>query len=882
MRPPDGRHVLPFISPVMPWVLLAVLTVLTPTAQAEEHPIYTSVDADKAADYEASVERVMAMSEEEMLSYLPDKSYIRFCECPNCYGGSQGSNIFTWSVERPEELTCRHCGEAILLPDERYPEAHVLAGENSLGEQVEYPYYLNEEKDVRHFLGAHLLMYKRNWLTQQCVALGVAFRATDGPDYARRVVLILDTAARVYPHYAALHNRNPTRVRFCESQEPPYAWDAGRWGNFHNEIPKSLLRAYDLVYDSAQFDELSRERGYDIRARLEEDLFRETYRAAELSAYHVGNVVGYDVTGAAMLGRVLGDPGIVHRAVGWIMQNLDEGFFFDGTWHESPSYHYMTLGGLRRAFSVVDGYSDPPDYVDEIDGRRFDDLDPDADLPFWAKVHDAYKLVAFPDGCSTPVHDTWAHERRAEPRETTVSTMLPGYGHASLGRGSGPDQMQAQLHFSGSYGHQHQDSLNLTLWAKQHEMLSDIGYTWTGMRWWTVSTISHNLVAVDRQEQGGRPSDGDLLCFFDGTRAYANVDNLDMYRRMLVLIPVSEQDAYVVDISRTRGGAMHDWLLHGSADDEMTARCPLEMRNAGAEFTGDGSPRAYSIWRDVRHATADDDFDVTFAYDDAPHRGMRVHLLGSVPTELYLGETPSIRRAGVGTKGDNRNVLDFWMPQLAARRVGEAPLHTVFTAVEEPFDGEPFLTRVRRLDVSPPDDDCVAVEVTRGDVTDTIISTVDEEPFVERVAGGVTIEGRLGVVRRSDGAVTRMWLFEGRALSADGQRIASDASVYTGAIEGATRKVDGARHDAFLTDVGLPLGDELHGTWIVVTHGNAHRHGYEIDRIERANGKTTIILTREHGLRIDDNATHEVYFPRRTMEGQNTFRIPMRVSLMAQ
>lgn len=584
---------------------------------------------------------------------------------------------------------------------------------------------------------------------------------------------------------------------------------------------------------------------------------------------------------------------MVHQAFGWIMQNLDEGFFFDGTWHESPSYHYMTLGGLRSAFSVVDGYSDPPGYVDEIDGRRFDGLDPDADLPFWAKVQDAYKPVAFPNGCSTPVHDTWAGERRAEPRETTVSTILPGYGHASLGRGGGLDQMQAQLHFSGGYGHQHQDSLNLTLWAKQHEMVSDIGYTWTDMRWWAACTISHNLVAVDRQEQGGRPSDGDLLWFCpsesgisvveaDGARAYANVNDLDMYRRMLVLVPVSKQDAYVVDITRTRGGSMHDWLLHGSADDDMTAHCALAMSDAEAEFAGDEAPRTHSIWRNVRQATTDDDFDVTFTYDDAPQRGMRVHLLGSAPTELYLGETPSIRRAGAGTKGDNRKVLDFWMPQLAARRAGEAPLHTVFAAVEEPFDGEPFLTRVRRLEVSPPDGNSVAMEVTCGGVTDTIISTVDEEPFVARAAGGVTIEGRLGVVRRGNGGVTGMWLFEGRALSADGQRIASDTSAYTGAIEGATRKADGAQHDAFVTDVALPVGDELHGTWITVTHGSGYRHGYEIDRVEKADGETTIILTHDHGLRIGDNATQEVYFPRRTMGGRNTFRIPLAVSLIAE
>ena len=893
MRPSDGFLVFPFVSPAMTCVLATVLAALALAAHGEEHPIYTTVDPAKAADYEAAVERVMAMSEEEMLGFLPEKNRIPYCECPRCYGGSQGGGIFTWTIERPDELACRYCELVIGLPDERYPETHVLAGENALGERIEFPYYLNEEKNARHFLSGHLLMYQRGWLTGQCIALGKAYQATGKQEYARRVVLVLDKAARLYPHYPALHSEHPRTVRFCESQVPPYTWDAGRWSSFHNEIPKSLLRAYDLVYDSPQFDEMSQELGYDVRARLETDMLRLTYKAVELSAYHVSNVVGYQVAGAAMLGRVIGDPAMVHRAFGWIMQNLDEGFFFDGTWHEAPSYHYMTLGGLRGAFAVVEGYSDPPGYVDEMDGTRFDNLDPEADLPFWAKVQDAYKLVAFPNGCSTPVHDTWANEKRLEPRETTVSTMLPGYGHASLGRGSGPDQMQAQLHFSGSYGHSHSDTLALTLWAREREMLSDIGYTWTDMRWWTVSTISHNLVAVDRQEQGGRPSDGDLLSFFasadgisvveaDGARAYANVDDLDTYRRMLALVPVSEQDAYVVDISRTRGGSMHDWMLHGSANDDMTARCDLDMSDAGAEFAGDESPRAYGVWRNVRRAAADDDFDVTFAYDDTPSRGVRVHLLGGAPTQLYLGETPSIRRAGVATKGDNRKVLDFWMPQLAARRLGEAPLHTVFAAVEEPFDGEPFITRVRRLEVSAPGDDCVALEVTCGDITDTLISTVDDEPFVERAAGGVVLEGRLGVVRRVNGNVTGMWLFEGRALSTDGQNLNADVSAHTGAIDGATRRADGAEHDAFLTDADLPLGDELRGTWIIVTHGNGFRHGYEIDRVERANGKTSIILTDEHGLRIEGGSTQEVYFPRRTIEGQNAFRIPVCVAQMAE
>lgn len=866
----------------------------THLASAQEHPIYTTVDPAKADEYEAAVARVMAMSEEEMLGYLPELPYVRMCECPNCYGGSQGNNIFTWTIDRPNELTCRHCNVVIALPDPRYPETERLVGQNALGEEVAFPYYLNPERDARHFLTAHLWMYRRNWLAAQAVALGTAWRATGKPEYARRVALVLDRAATLYPHYPAIHNRNVRNVRFCASQEPPYPWDAGRWGNFHNEIPKQMLRAYDLIYDSDRLDALSQERGYDVRAHVEDSFFRPTYHAIEVSPYHVSNVVGYDIAGAAMMGRVIRDPAMVHRAFGWMMQNLEEGFFRDGTWHESPSYHAMTLGGLRGAFSTVQGYSDPPGYVDEIDGTRFDDLDPLEIAPFWAKVQGAFEVVGHPDGTSAVMHDTWAHQRRARPREATVSTILPGFGHASLGRGSGPDQMQAQLHFSGSYGHHHRDTLGLTLWAKEREMLSDIGYTWTDIRWWTVSTISHNLVAIDRAEQEGRPSDGDLLCWFpggdgeisvveaDGRRAYANIEGLDMYRRLLMLVPISESDAYVVDISRTRGGSMHDWLLHGSADEDMTAACSLELAPAGVEFASDDPQRSYELWRNVRHARADGGCAVTFAYADQPEHGLRAHIVGTAPTDLYLGETPSVRRAGVGTGGDNRRTLDYWMPQIAARRTGAAPLHSLFAAIEEPFLGEPFIDEVRRLELTPPDENCVAIEVTCGAVTDTIISTLDEEPFPERTAGEVALRGRAAVVRRVDGLLAGMWLLEGTGLTADGESISTDRSRFSGTIDGAMRVADGAEHDALLTDAELPAGEELRGSWLIVTHANGFRQGYEIERVALLDGRTTIILTDDHGLQIDGRTTREVYFPRRTIEGANTFEIPLCASVVRE
>ena len=76
-----------------------------------------------------------------------------------------------------------------------------------------------------------------------------------------------------------------------------------------------------------------------------------------------------------------------------------------------------------------------------------------------------------------------------------------------------------------------------------------------------------------------------------------------------------------------------------------------------------------------------------------------------------------------------------------------------------------------------------------------------------------------------------------------------------------------------LTDAPLPPGEELHGAWMIVTHGNGYRHGYGIDRVERKDGKTWIHLLDDHGLRIEGDLTREAYFPRREIQGKNTFVI---------
>ncbi len=896
-------------QPCLEMVLTALLVVVLATGVAWcggqaldlEHPVMDhGLDPAKLATYEEGIKPAMAMSEAELLAFVPEWTYVQYCECPNCYGGVEGNGIFTWTIDRPGEMTCRFCGT--VYPNERFPETEILTGQNALGETITLPYHKGSQADAPHFLSLHLQLLRRRWLEWQCDTLARAYALTGNEEYARRVALVLDCCATRYPHYPVMQNL-PRRIAFRD-QKAPWPWDSGRWNFFHNNIPISLLPAYDLTYASPEYDKLSAERGYDVREHIEKDFLKVTCEEIMLRDDHVNNCVGYDVRSAAVLGRIINEPRYVHWAYYWMQRNLTEGFMRDGFWKEgTPAYHAMTVGGLTYAFEAVRGYSDPVGYTDPQDGERYDNLDPDRDFPFWARCKNAPAVLAHPNGMDACIHDTHPYAYRWPKREATVSTICPAMGHASLGRGRGLHQMQAQLHFSGGYGHQHYDNCNLTLWAKGKEMLPDIGYTWTQMRCWTTSAIGHNLVVVDRLDQRSSPSDGNLLAYHpgdlqdpesldiavveaDGKLGYRNIPDLDLYQRMLVTVPVSARDAYLVDIFRVRGGKLHDWALHGDADEDTTAVCDLPFGDPvptmllpdeeWVEPTQEAHQYPpYGMLRDMRPASVESGFALDFVYsgDGAPR--YRLHMLPGGPAELWLGRAPSVRRMGQGSSGDMRKAYDFWMPMMLVRRTGEAPLTSVFVAVHEPHVGTPFVQGAQPLAMEPGDALATAVEVRHGDTVDTIISTADEAPYpVRATASGLALRGKLGIVRQVAGQVTAAWLLDGASLTGPGFGLVAETAGFDGELTGSTRQADGQPRDALLTDTPLPSGDALRGQWLLLTLPNGMTQGHEISEVvAQADGQTAIVTAQDHGLRVTAGGVEETYFPLRKLEGRCRFHI---------
>ena len=193
--------------------------------------------------------------------------------------------------------------------------------------------------------------------------------------------------------------------------------------------------------------------------------------------------------------------------------------------------------------------------------------------------------------------------------------------------------------------------------------------------------------------------DGHPWVQFVSVRAPQAYPQIREYRRSLALVKVS---AYLVDLFEVKGGAQHDWLLHGDADRDSALASELEMEDlegalfasgetfrmwdSEAGFKGgpgvrhpDNIKHALGMVRQVRNTQTDDAWTATFRPSPDDGTALRLWMMGEQGTEVFFGEMPSVRRAG----DRNAELLDYWMPLVMARHKGE-DLESNFLAVHEP------------------------------------------------------------------------------------------------------------------------------------------------------------------------------------------------------
>ncbi len=863
------------------------------------HPVYP-VDSspERVSQLQDDVAAVMDMPEQEMVGLVPDRTGFEFMDCPNCEEGTQERQL-AWSIGDPHRVTCRYCG--VVYPNETYPEGQEMRITNPAGRDVVYPYWQNEA-------GYKLLFSARAWraarvyFTSRAQNLAELYQATQDRAYARRSAMILDAFARHYPGF--LVSRDWPHEPKGFALEPPPPNGGGKWGRWASaEVPSDVVHAYDWISESGELERLSGEVGVDVGARIENDFFRGCIRQNDLTGPTYANSSPAIYEGYAVMGRVMGDPALVHEAVRRSKGLFERRSFVDGFWCEgSVGYHqYAYSYGMGRVFRALKGHSDPAGYVDGEDGERFDDLDLERDIPIIGRASRIPDICRYPDGRTMPVHDNKAEYRNLEVPERSVPTLLNGMGHAWLGRGEGDDQQQAHLHFSGGYGHDHGDNLNLALFAKGHELISDLGYTHTRYRTWNSCTLSHNTVLIDEQRQYTRdetpkwgnlqpfekpPSDGRLLIYEAGQETVRWVEAsaewayrglAEVYRRAVIQISVGEGDAYLVDVFRVRGGAQHDWVLHGSADHDSTveANVPLsayadhllpgvKIRYPDGEADrgeAEGRNPSYAFFENVSRGEAGGELTLTFEVSGSPI-GVRTHLPGQSGAEVYVGDAMSFRRAE-----ENDALLDkFRMPIALLRREGKTPLESRIAAVHEPYEGQPFLDEVR-LDDAGGDGEAAVLTVSHHGVTDHI--THCPTPGAVN-SGALHFNGTLGLVRERDGRPEVMGMWGGSELSWGEWRLTCPG-VYEVEVTGTLSA--GTGDDALIVSGDLPEGTVLRGGTALVIFGDGSTRGYPIGSVEAADGRVHVHIEGEAGFAVEGAGARHLYFPHREMAGPVTCRI---------
>ena len=602
-----------------------------------------------------------------------------------------------------------------------------------------------------------------------------------------------------YDDYSTLHNG---------------FWGAGRLachGKGSDSGPLAAMTiAFDLVRD-AQYPDGRPIVDDDVERRIVDDLILAG--CADMEHWNSLSNKGTAVfVLCAAVGSLLEQPDRVRYALDGFERMLRDRYHFDGFYSESPAYAEHNLSNTRDLPDLLNGYSDPVGYEPD-EGQRIDELDPfrTGHYPMALKamirmLGPGHRLPVIGDtkyDTKTSVLCTEVLADRLDPDyagllETVQGSRLEDEGSeyalwyrpADL-RSDGPDALPLRsqwfpgwhvgvlrggreendtaVYLNGNEnqwtthtGHRQRDVLSLSTYAYGEELARDLGY-YSGSghmlpdgrrgQDWARSTLSHNLVVVDEDDQEARDCGSNLELFgispgievvqASGFNVYPQCDE---YRRTTALIRRPDGETYVVDFFRVKGGGIHQYAL--SCNGTLTATEDAQSTDLGS---------AWSRWlSNPKAVTSEGPHTLSWTFRDV---SLDVVLLGD-SDRVVMADAPGWRVA-------NRKELEKPpIQQVLAENRAAAPSETLtsqFAAVMVPYRGgdSPVVSaRLLETDAAP---GALAVEVKLEGRTDIIISTMDQE---ERQYGAVTVAGRFAFASLDDdGHATQGYLLNGSRLA---------------------------------------------------------------------------------------------------------------------
>lgn len=430
--------------------------------------------------------------------------------------------------------------------------------------------------------------------------------------------------------------------------------------------------------------------------------------------------------------------------------------------------------------------------------------------------------------------------------------VLSGFGLAFLETGSGSSGVSLAVNYGRTLKHAHPDLLNFDLLAFGKWLAPDHGYPEYATKWpsnneWTGSTLSHNLVYVNKKPQkevwGGytrlfKQLNGFGVVELDGQKAYPE---LKAYNRTLLLVGGTENgegnNDYVVDIFNVNGGKDHVYSFHGPPGLLTTDGLKLETQEKGT-YAGEAIdkgvlaknfPVGYSHLYNVRRGkNPSEQFIVDWKAEPGYHGltdsdkvHLRMHALTKVDdVALADGDPPQNKRR-------NPKTLGYVLMHKA-----DNELNSTFVSVFEPYKKSPFIKSVKRLDNGEGGNISIKVEHQNGYIDYIVYNQSDKRI---KLSNGIAMNGKLGYVREKQGKAIRGIMVNGSELRYEDLNLKADG-VITGKVLKMNKQFEGGGW--ILVDTALPTDESLIGEQIMIATNGERDATYTIKKIKRE-GKLT-------------------------------------------
>ncbi len=544
----------------------------------------------------------------------------------------------------------------------------------------------------------------------------------------------------------------------------------------------------------------------------------------------------YRVTGGDVLGTLVGQ---IDR----------DGHGFEA----SPGYNSLHVNGMKSIVEALGGY----------EGYTGIDL---ARHPKYLKMLDTRRPLYMLDRYLPSIGDTGKTGAPAgEVAGIAESVNLTGYGFAALRAGSGTETARGVWLYYGRNGisHAHSDALNIDIYGCGLDLSPDLGYPEVASHWphrgnWSGTTVSHNLVVVDRGRQKSQWVSQPQ--HFVGAGPVQLIDiaapqvypQTAMYRRTLAMIDVDATNSYYVDFFRVKGGDEHHYMFHGAEGPVTTCGLQLTAQPTGT-YAGADVPYADTAYNASKGGLYNDGFNylfdvakdgdppaqftadwaVTDTWGVRPEKAdihLRLTMVGQMDdVALAAGRPPQMNQPG------NPEKLRY----LIAHRRGQR-LDSLFAAVIQPYEDRPFISSIQPVSVITADEtakhgagdelNACALRVTLpGGRVEYIISTLAPDTTY-LVDGRILFRGVFGVYTEVGGQPTGGFLHDGTLLGLKNQPlIAAARSSAAGTVVDFTR--DAALENEIVIRPADPVDPAaLPGCFIYIDNDGERNAAYRIVR----------------------------------------------------